>query len=322
MGGLRDGFAAWRERRRRARRRARLLAKADAVVVSYRKSGRTWLRAMLSHLYHERYGLPADLLLDGENLSERDPRAPCVLFTHDDAAEPWNGRLGGGPVRALGGKRVVFLARDPRDVAVSSYHHLRLRASPDERALEGLAPTGEPPPLHEYVAPADGRGGKARDVVRHLNRWAEILPRLPLALLVTYEEMRADPEGALRRVAAFVDGSADAGDVRGAVAFASFESLREKERAGFFESFRLRPADAADPDSFKVRRGRVGGYRDELTPEQADRLDAVVAAELSPFWPYARSSPVGAADAGEAPGARPVSAVWTNGPGPGRAGSP
>ena len=37
--------------RKRERRDRRMLATADAVIVSFPKSGRTWVRAMLSRLF-------------------------------------------------------------------------------------------------------------------------------------------------------------------------------------------------------------------------------------------------------------------------------
>ena len=261
----------------------RALREADALVISQGKSGRTWLRAMLSHLYHRRCGIPASELLDGGNFHARDPRAPRVLFTHDGPEEPWN-RDRAEALRAFARKRVVFLARDPRDMAVSTYHHAATRASPEARAREGLAAGGDGPTLFDYVALRDG--GKLRQIIGYLNAWAERLPRLPRALLVTYEGMRADPHAELRRVAEFVDGPFAPEEIEHAVAFAAFESLREKERSGFFRSFRLRPADPADPRSYKVRRGRVGGYREDFTAEQVAVLDAIVAAELSPFYDY------------------------------------
>ena len=40
------------------------LRRADIVVVSFGKSGRTWLRVMISHLFRLMYGLP-----EGEGIS-------------------------------------------------------------------------------------------------------------------------------------------------------------------------------------------------------------------------------------------------------------
>ena len=282
MRGWREALRAWRRRRRQAAKRLRAFREADVVVVSYGKSGRTWLAAMLSHLYHRRYGLPEELLLDGDRLHERDARVPRVLFTHDGPGEPWN-RDRAAALRTLAGKKVVFLARDPRDVAVSIYHHTAKRAEPEVRAKEGFLPGVPPPALYDYVARPKG---KLRGIIGYLNAWAELLPRLPRALRVSYEAMRADPHGTLGRVAAFIDRPFTEEEIAAAVAFAAFDSLQAKERAGFFPNFRLRPGDVSDPQSFKVRRGKVGGYREDFTPEQAATLDALVAAELDPSFGY------------------------------------
>jgi hypothetical protein len=125
-----------------------------------------------------------------------------------------------------------------------------------------------------------------KSLIGYLNAWAELLPGLPRALAVSYEAMRADPHGTLGRVAAFIDRPFTEEEIAAAVAFAAFDSLQAKERAGFFPNFRLRPGDVRDSQSYKVRRGRVGGYREDFMPEQAAELDALVAAELDPSFGY------------------------------------
>lgn len=121
---------------------------------------------------------------------------------------------------------------------------------------------------------------KLRRIASYMNPRTKRLPRLPNALLVTYEKMRADPHGTLRRVAEFVDGPFTPEEIDRAVAFAAFDTLQRRERAGFFTSFRLRPGD---PQSYKIRRGKVGGYRDDFTPEQAAirRLSNLMLASLN-----------------------------------------
>jgi len=49
---------------------------------------------------------------------------------------------------------------------------------------------------------------------------------------------------------------------------------------------RVRPGDGGNPDSFKVRRGKVGGYRDYFTPEQIRVIDAMVEDRLDPVFGY------------------------------------
>ena len=43
--------------------------------------------------------------------------------------------------------------------------------------------------------------------------------------------------------------------------------MQKLEAAGAFDSKILRPGDVRDPESFKVRRGKVGGYREYLSAE-------------------------------------------------------
>ena len=99
---------------------------------------------------------------------------------------------------------------------------------------------------------------------------------MPAAVLVVrYEDLHDRPEAELRRVLEFV-GVAEVADavVAEAVAFASFDNMRRLEEADAFGSDRLRPGRVGDHDSYKTRRGVVGGHRDELTPDQIARLDA------------------------------------------------
>ena len=61
----------------------------------------------------------------------------------------------------------------------------------------------------------------------------------------------------------------------------------ERDNAGkLTANARLKPADAGDPSSFKVRRAKVGGWRDYVNEEQAAAIDEVVRKTLSPVYGY------------------------------------
>ena len=74
------------ERWRRGREQARRLARCDAVIVSYGKSGRTWLRVMLSRYLQLQYALPETELLSFDNYRRLNPQAPCIELTHDNTS--------------------------------------------------------------------------------------------------------------------------------------------------------------------------------------------------------------------------------------------
>ena len=60
---------------------------------------------------------------------------------------------------------------------------------------------------------------------------------------------------------------------------------------GFFRQGGLKRRDAGDPESFKVRRGKVGGYRDYFSPQQVEELETLVNDNLSPVFGYTPISP-------------------------------
>jgi hypothetical protein len=283
----------WRHRRRRSRKRLNMLRESDLIILSLGKSGRTWLRAMISNLYHQRHGVPENKLIRFDDFHQHDPAIPKILFTHDLPRDPWNQRQrwrqhGPAGKEPFHGKRVLLLARDPRDVAVSMYFHYAKRSPSETRARLGL-----PEDMIRDLSVAEFMLGSQRErltrYVDVLNTWAARLRALPGSLMVRYEDLRAEPERELQRIVdAFLGGGFTAEQIQRAVAFASLESLREKERQGFFASERLRAGDPSDMDSYKVRQGKVGGWRVHLNAEQAVRAEAIVA-RLDPGFGYGRN---------------------------------
>ena len=62
----------------RGREEFRKLQRTDHVLMSWGKSGRTWLRVMLSRFYQVAYGIPEGRMLEFDNLHRIDPRIPSL----------------------------------------------------------------------------------------------------------------------------------------------------------------------------------------------------------------------------------------------------
>jgi alcohol sulfotransferase len=77
-------------------------------------------------------------------------------------------------------------------------------------------------------------------------------------------------------------------EVKGAVDFASFDNLKQLEAKDAFSggTKRLTPGDASNPDSFKVRRAKVGGFRDYFDDEQVRQIEAYIRGNLAPSFGY------------------------------------
>ena len=122
--------------------------------------------------------------------------------------------------------------------------------------------------------------------------WADSVDVPAATLVVRYEDLHTRPEAELRRMLDFI-GVTGVGDdvVAETVAFASFDNMRRLEESGATGSARLAPARPGDHDTYKTRRGVVGGHLDELTPEQIARLDRQMAASRVDRFGYQVPAP-------------------------------
>ena len=107
-------------------------------------------------------------------------------------------------------------------------------------------------------------------------------------MVLRYEDMRADPETALRRALAFLGTPGTDQQIREAAAYASYDNMKKLEQKQVFRSSgtRLAPGDQANPQSYKVRRAKVGGWRDYFDDEQVAAIDAMLASRPSPPFGY------------------------------------
>ena len=277
-----DQVVAKRKAWRRELKKIERFQNADVVVVSNGKSGRTWLRTLISSLYHQRYGVRESELIHYDNFHRHNTEIPRIHFT-DDVVSPI-ATSSNKPISLAPEQKLILLTRDPRDIAVSFYFQIVKRSTAVERLRKGISEEVAKVTMFDFVVHDEfGIPG----IIRRMNGWQKHLQSTQEYLQIKYEGLRVDPIINLGRVAEFIGGGFTMDQIQYAVEFASFESLQEKERQGFFESNRLRPTDKSDPDSFKVRRGKVGGHRDYFTSDQLKSIDDIVATQLNPAYGYA-----------------------------------
>jgi aryl sulfotransferase len=157
-------------------------------------------------------------------------------------------------------RAVVYVVRNPLDVAVSAAHHWGLDA---EQAVGRMCDGGY------CVAGTDSRlPDQLRQYVgcwsSHARSWLE---RSGLrAHVIRYEDLRRDPARALAGILGACGLACDPERVRVATEFSDFGELQRQERV---HGFRERPLGSRG--AF-FRRGEVGAWREELPAPLADRL--------------------------------------------------
>lgn len=264
--------------------------RADVMVIVHPKSGGTWLRVMLSRLYQRKYHLPPRRVVKSDEFYNRDHALPKFLFTNGHYAYEGAVRSLFDEVDAaagLGDKKVILFARHPCDIAVSWFLQFTTRTSAYKRELINYSLARpierESCTMWEFVMHEElGLPG----LIEFLNGWERALARLDESLILRYEDLRGEPAPTLARLASFIGESFSEAEIAEAVEFGSFDNMRQLEASNYFANSSLSPRKAKGAAISKVRRGKVGGFRDYFTAEQADQMDAMVRERLSPTFGY------------------------------------
>lgn len=257
-------------------------------MASYQKSGNTWVRAFLHHLFaNAREPLPLSDTRGGEvsaNASSLhwyralDPRPPVDWSAAERAdmrlkvQKAIAGSRRGSvfckthmPLLVIAGKPTIemtvtagaiYIVRDPRDVALSfaDFHGIGIDA-----AIASLATRNLEVPANERQV-AEPMGSWSQHVASWTSRPS------PAIHVVRYEDLHADPQASFGAIAAFLKLGATAERIARAVEHTSFATMRAMEdRDGF---------DERSPAQERFfRKGVAGGWRDVLSPHQVARIE-------------------------------------------------
>lgn len=186
----------------------------DICVVSYPKSGGTWLRFLIGNLIRPETPVTfaniesaAPSIYHNPDHRLRQAPRPRVLKSH----ESFFSRHG----------RVIYIVRDPRDIAVSYYYYLvKFRELP-----QGY-------PMVEYVPrfmreDFDAKYGPWDD---HVLSWIRMRQGDPQFLLLRYEDLLGNPKQGLERIASFIGVEVDERRVQQAIELSSADRMRKLEK--------------------------------------------------------------------------------------------
>ncbi len=105
--------------------------KTDAYIISFPKSGRTWLRILIEKTLCERFNLPEEIMLDTHKVTA----ASGILrtqMTHDNSSDSEGYKYYrynelSTDKRKYSKKKVIFLVRNVKDILVSFYFQVTKR---------------------------------------------------------------------------------------------------------------------------------------------------------------------------------------------------
>lgn len=184
----------------------------DTFIVSYPRSGNTWTRFLIANLLHPEepvtFATIESVIPDAAALSSRSmkrvPR-PRMVKTH----EYFDPRY----------RKLIYLVRDPRDVAVSLFQF---------RRKSGLI--GDSCSIERYVSERFIKGDLDVSWAEHVGSWLGARQKHPGFLLVRYEDLQGDVTAQLLRMAGFLGVDATADRVATAVERSRAERMRKLEK--------------------------------------------------------------------------------------------
>jgi hypothetical protein len=200
-------------------------------------------------------------------LSEATARFPEVAERGYLIIKEPNGSIGAPLLsEAMPASHVIFLVRDPRDVAASGLDAARKGSWQYENAAdrgwkrEALADNQPDVWVRRRAQNYVRHAGKARDAYE-----AHQGPKV----LIRYEELRDDTLGTMERLYSTLGIEVRSEELARAVEKHAWENIPEKEKGqGKF-----------------YRRAKPGGWREDLTPGQVEIVEQVSAPLLEEFYP-------------------------------------
>ena len=229
----------------------------DTFVASYPRAGSTWLRFMLQELLT---GLPSTFPSVNRVIPQvgfhksayRLPQGGRFIKTHEAFRPEY--------------RRAIYLARDPRDVVLSEHAF--------QKAL-GITTAGLDDYIDDFVKRRVNANGSWRD---HARSWLDASENNPRIRIFRFEDLRRDTPGTLRQILNFLGVSPDQGRILDAIRNNSVAHMRSKELAT--------PQKTSREGKF-VREGRSGGWRKNLTAQQARRIEQAMQGEMERLAYYA-----------------------------------
>lgn len=233
----------------------------DVFVVTYPRSGTTWTEQIV-HLLVNNGRQGEQRLTDAVPWLETLPHRPNGMI--EFLKTMLSPRLFTShlpyslmpDVRATTAK-IIYVARNPKDVAISTYFHNQSK----------LGYEGSWEEYFQLFMHSDVGFGPYFD---HVLPWWQASQHDGHILFMKYEDMKQDPAGNVAKIGSFLEREADPQLIDMVVTLSSFQSMKSNE----VTNFEWIPQRADKPKHF--RKGDIGDWINYFSAEQSQEMNDLV----------------------------------------------
>lgn len=225
----------------------------DIFLTSFPRSGNTWTRFLIGSLIHQ------DEPMSFANIEQRVPdiyvnrdssllkmSRPRILKSHQSFEPRY--------------RKVIYIVRDPRDVAISFYHyHIKMGLLNEDSSLEHF--------VSRFVA---GEVESFGSWGEHVGSWLGARGQSDGFLVLRYEDLLEDTPQELLRVASFLGLSLDQDRIERAIELSSADNMRRMEKE---QSCQWKPIENSRKDKPFVRVAKAGGWNKDMPPECSRQIE-------------------------------------------------
>jgi len=230
----------------------------DVFIVTYPRSGTTWTEQMV-HLLVNKGEQGEQRLTDAVPWLETLPHRPNSMIEFLEAMPQRRLFTSHLPYPLMPPidnttAKIVYVARNPKDVAISTYFHNQSKGGYE----------GSWDEYFQLFLYSDVGFGPYFD---HVLPWWQASQKDKNILFLLYENIKHDHAGNVAKLASFLDIQTDSQLIETVVRLSSFQSMTSNETT----NFDWIPQKADKPKHF--RKGDIGDWRNHFSPEQSQQMD-------------------------------------------------
>lgn len=245
----------------------------DAFIISYPKSGRTWLQKLIIESIKE-YNNTKVEIADISELYSVVKNFPKILSTH--AGSSWEEKIKDkeeikvDDFNKYKHAKSIFLFRDPRDVLVSQFYHIVNRTNYES---------------FDKNCMIENPNVGLEKIIAFMNKWKDYAQKNKTQIVeVSYEGLKQNTSNSIKKLFEHLDYNINSEILNKAIDACTLQKMRAKESAKAGNPWSN--TSSKNENSFHSRKGIVGEYNSFFNKKEIEKINKIIKEKLNPQFNY------------------------------------